>query len=63
MMIGGKCGKGKCMYSLQIKQCLCQDFYRKDKSRESKQFKKQKKVLMIKIEFEKLGETGKYLEM
>ena len=41
MMTGVKCGKGKCTYTLQIKQCLCHDFYRKDKSRERKQINKQ----------------------
>ena len=29
--IGGKCGKEKYMYTLQIKQFLCHDFHRKDK--------------------------------
>ena len=50
MMIGGKCGKGKCMYTLRIKQCLCHDFNRQAR-------------IKFKSEFEKIGETGKYLGM
>ena len=50
MMIGGKCGKEKCMYTLRIKQCLCHDFNRQAR-------------IKFKSEFEKIGETGKYLGM
>ena len=49
MMIGGKCGKGKCTYTLRIKQCLCYEIYKKNKSRERirKQFNKQNKQTCV----------------
>ena len=43
-------GKGKCMYILRIKQCLCHDFNRQA-------------WIKFKSEFEKIGETGKYFGM